>query len=385
LPANAGFVFDTFSRGLDTTHPGVQEHTRKLIATAINDWGYPYLKLDFLYAAAIRGKRYDPTRTRAQAMRRGLELIREVAGPTTFLLGCGVPLGSAIGVVDAMRIGPDVNVRWRPKYFLSLPFYNEPGMPAVRNAIRNTLTRAPLHRRWWLNDPDCLLVREGTELTLDEVTSLSSVIALSGGMFVVSDDLTTLSAERRKYITPLLPVIGKSALAHDWLEHELPEWLELPLTGAAGDWKVVGLFNWSERRAGRSLPIDVDSHVFDFWSQTYTRTDRPLSLPNLPPHGGRLLAVRPVRAGAQYVGSSLHFSQGYEITDWQGTERQVKFVINLNRTADGTVTLSLPDASNGVPTLRQPHLPPVPGRRLADGIYQFPVQVSKQAEITVEW
>ena len=46
--ANAGFVFNTFCRGLDTTHPAAQDFTRNLISKAVNEWGYPYLKLDFL-------------------------------------------------------------------------------------------------------------------------------------------------------------------------------------------------------------------------------------------------------------------------------------------------------------------------------------------------
>ncbi|MEK7310977.1 MAG: glycoside hydrolase family 36 protein [Chloroflexota bacterium] len=373
LPASAGFVFDTFARGLDVTHPAVQDHIRRLISTAVNEWGYPYLKLDFLYAAALPGKRHDPTRTRAQAMRLGLELVRDAAGPDTFLLGCGCPLGSAVGIADAMRIGADVDVQWRPRHRVSFPFRNEPAMPAARNAIRNTLTRAPLHRRWWLNDPDCLLLREGIALTKDEQIALATVIALSGGMFFISDDMSSLSPERRKLVEPLLPVIGKAALVVDWLQKEMPEQLELPLNNATGEWKVIGLFNWGDRPADRALPIDADSHIFNFWTQTYYRASSPLPLSNLPPHSGRLFAVRPVSAGPQFVGSSLHFSQGGEIVEWQGTEHSLSFVINLNRIAEGFVTLALPND------------PKTPATRLADGICRFPVSVNKRTEVTVEW
>lgn len=374
LPANAGYVFDTFARGLDVTHPGVQDHTRRLIQTAVRDWGFQYLKLDFLYAAALPGRRHDPTRTRAQAMRLGLELIREAAGPETFLLGCGCPLGSAVGLVEAMRIGPDVAVRWRPRYSgVSLPFREEPGMPSARNAIRNTLTRMPLHRRWWLNDPDCLLVRDTTSLTQDEVIALASVIAMSGGLLVLSDDLAALTPERRRLIDPLLPVLGKAALGLDWLEREMPETLELSLHGAAGDWRVMGLFNWSETPGVRSLALPAESHIFDFWSQTYHRAAGVFTTPRLAPHSGCLLAVRPVSAGPQFVGSSLHFSQGAEIEAWQATDRDVRFVINLNRSAEGSVTLALPDGS------------PATGERITDGVYRFPVVVPGRVVVAVAW
>ena len=75
-------------------------------------FGYDYLKLDFLFAAAAEGTRHDPGLTRAQTLRRGLEAIRRGAGKKTFILGCGCPLGPAIGIVDGMRIGPDVAPHW---------------------------------------------------------------------------------------------------------------------------------------------------------------------------------------------------------------------------------------------------------------------------------
>jgi len=402
LPANAGFVFNTFCRGLDTTHPAVQDHVRKLIHQAVNDWGYPYLKLDFLYAAALPGARHDPTRTRAQAMRSGLELIREAAGPETFLVGCGCPLGSAVGIVDAMRIGADVAPTWRPVVNgVSLVFRDEPALPAARNAIRNTINRAPLHRRWWLNDPDCLLAGEDTKLTLEEVKALATVIALSGGLFLLSDDLTRLSSDRRKLIAPLLPVIGgrdvpverlmveRLTVEHrgdappgrlyvrDWLEKEMAEHLELPLSGAAGEWKVIGLFNWGDRPGEKTLDLGAESHVLEFWSQDYRRGGR-LTF-KLPAHSGRLLAVRPVSDGPQFVGSSLHFSQGYEVSEWVREGRRVKMGLQLGRMAEGEMALALPAAPrsvNGSPAIVH---------RIADAVYRISVKVDRQADFTIEW
>ena len=392
LPANAGFVFNKFSRGLDVTHPDVQEHTRELIGAAVNDWGYPYLKLDFLYAAALPGARHDPTRTRAQALRLGLDLIREAAGPEAFLLGCGCPLGTAVGVVDAMRINADVDPGWRPSFSgLSFPFRNEQAMPSTRNAIRNSITRAPLHRRWWLNDPDCLLVRDDSRLSLDAVTALATVIALTGGMFFVSDDLTKLSAERRRLIEPLLPVLGRTALARDWLEKEMPEHFELPMRGAVGDWAVIGLFNWDEKPATRWLPHPAGepaSHVHDFWQQTHTLATAPVQY-DLPPHSGRLLAVRSALAVPQYLGSSLHFSQGGEVEAWEPGDHAARLIINLGREARGHVVLSLPPVARRSPAVRV--APLVGGEAVSkfaigDSLgLRVPVTIPRRAEITVQW
>ncbi len=49
LPVNAGFGWNSFARALDVTHPEVINFVRGLVRTATVEWGYEYLKLDFLY------------------------------------------------------------------------------------------------------------------------------------------------------------------------------------------------------------------------------------------------------------------------------------------------------------------------------------------------
>ncbi len=390
-PVNAGYVFDQWTHALDTTHPEVQHFLRRLIQSAVREWGFPYLKLDFLYMAALPGRRYDPHLTRAAALRGALALIREAAGPETFLLGCGCPLGSGIGAFDGMRISADVAPNWRPQYFgTSFYFAGERDtMAAARNAIHNTLTRAPMHRRWWLNDPDCLLVRDLRQnaLTLDEVTSLASVIALSGGMLLLSDDLTGLSRERRRLIRPLLPVVGRAARAVDWADATTPGKLLLPMSGPAGAWWVIGLFNWEDRLqpltlrlADFGLPAGRPYHAVDFWNQRYYRFEtEELFLGEVPAHGGVLLALREVCEGVQWVGSDLHFTQGFEVAHMDPEGNPVRARIRLGRQASGRVWLQLPQTP--VKVWAGERL--VEAERVGDDLYQIPVRVAHEAQILV--
>ncbi len=134
-PVNAGYIWDTFTTALDLTHPGALGYASEVVRTAAHDWGYPYLKLDFLYAGALPGRHQDPTRTRAEILRVALAELRAAAGEQVTLLGCGCPLGSAIGLVEAMRVGADVAPQWAPvvkgvRFF----FQNEPGLPSTCNA-----------------------------------------------------------------------------------------------------------------------------------------------------------------------------------------------------------------------------------------------------------
>ncbi|HYB13657.1 MAG TPA: HAD-IB family phosphatase [Myxococcota bacterium] len=181
---------------LDASRPEVLEHLEATFR-ALGEMGWSYQKLDFLYTQAMRADAFDVTLTRAQRLRRGLAAIRRGCGSETFLLGCGCPLGPAVGLVDGMRIGPDVAPVWHVDLSKALP-----GLagthPATRNGVRNTLARAFMHRRLWLNDPDCLMVRDtDTQLTHAESLTLAAAIVATGGMVIFSDDVPGLDVRAR--------------------------------------------------------------------------------------------------------------------------------------------------------------------------------------------
>ena len=270
---------------LDTTRDDVLDWLRELARTIVHQWGYRILKLDFLYAAALPGVRADREATRAESLRRGLEAIREGAGPDAFLLGCGCPLGPAVGIVDGMRIGADVAPFW-DNWISRGPNRRRHGV-ATEHALRNILTRAFMHRRLWLNDPDCLMVRAAeTQLTPDEVQTLATAIALTDGMFVLSDRLEALPPERLEWIERMLPLLGGEARVDDLFERDLPERLRADYAGA----QAVALFNFSGRPADRRLTVPPETLVRDVWAEEpLPVTDGAVIVPAVPAHGCRLL------------------------------------------------------------------------------------------------
>lgn len=183
---------DKFTYALDPSNPAFVAHLRHLFAKLTRDYGYSYLKLDFLYAAAAPGRRLDPNLSRGETLRHGLEAIRAGAGDDAFILGCGCPIGQAVGIVDGMRIGPDVSPFWGKTA-------SGAGDPSTVYALDAIIARSFMHRRVWLNDPDCLMLRaRKTRLTADERAALASVIVSSGGMLLISDDMSLLDAEAAK-------------------------------------------------------------------------------------------------------------------------------------------------------------------------------------------
>lgn len=282
--------------GLDTTHPEAQAWLRDVIRTMVHDWGFRYLKLDFVYSAAIYARAHDPRLSPAQRLKLGYQIVREAAGPDVFLLGCGAPLSASIGHVDGMRIGPDVAPFWFPK--LRYHVTRDPHALSTCFAIRNTLTRAQMHRRLWQNDPDCLLIRDTeTKLNADERQSLTNAIAVSGGMVLLSDRLSRLPASfwpRIERITKLTRACaGGRTWPLDLMEREIPELVY----NTAG---YLAVFNFLDGPAPKRLRLadhldgllPNDATLRDVWDDTtFAVCDGVLDLGTLPAHGSRLLRV----------------------------------------------------------------------------------------------
>jgi alpha-galactosidase len=352
LPVNPGFLWNSFPFVLDVTHPEVLDHLKALVGSLVREGDYQYLKLDFLYAGALPGKHHLPTLTRAQALSRALETMREAAGEDVQLLGCGCPMGSGIGVFDAMRINPDVAPKWRPAYWrIEGLLRDELALPAARNALTTAINRLPLHQRWWINDPDCLLLRsKDSLLTAAEIQTLASVIAMNAGSLFVSDDLTRLEEERLDWLARLIPPLPQAARALDWFDSPQPAQLVLDLHGAIGSWKLVTLINWKDHPADLVFDLSqlglnpsADFHLVDFWKEEYAPIHScQMSFPNVPAHGVRTFSIRPASGGAQWVGDTLHFSQGLAINEWHADQRYILAVLNVGHKTRGKAWVQLP-------------------------------------------
>jgi alpha-galactosidase len=153
--AGAGWNWGQRLHVLDVTHPDAADHLATVFRT-LSEWGFDYFKLDFLYAGALPGRRHQDAAPIA-AYRAALELIRDAVGPQATLLGCGAPILPSIGLVDAMRVGPDVAVHYEPRRTGDL------SSPSGRGAALTVRARAFLHGRFWVNDPDCLIARPEME------------------------------------------------------------------------------------------------------------------------------------------------------------------------------------------------------------------------------
>lgn len=176
---SAGFNWDAPLRVLDTSHPGAAEYLHTCVRR-LADLGVEYFKFDFLYAGAMEGARHSGAPS-VTAYREALALLRDAAGPEATVLGCGAPLLASVGMVDAMRVSPDIMPSWEPPD-------GDVSQPGGRSAVLAGTARKYMDDRFWVNDPDCLLARPGVERREEWAEHLRAV----GGLASSSDPFAAL-------------------------------------------------------------------------------------------------------------------------------------------------------------------------------------------------
>ena len=166
---------------LDLDNPAVLDYLRRVFDRVLNDWGFDLVKLDFLYGAAPFGNARE---SRAARMYRAMELLRTWCGQKQ-ILGCGVPVMPAFGLVDYCRVSCDVGLDWDDVWYMRL-FHRE--RVSTKQAINNTLFRRQLNGRAYGSDPDVFFLREeNCKLTAEQKRTLATVNALLGNVFLTSD------------------------------------------------------------------------------------------------------------------------------------------------------------------------------------------------------
>jgi alpha-galactosidase len=283
---------DKFAYALDPSNPAFVAHLRHLFKKLTRDFGFSYLKLDFLYAAAAPGRRHDLHLTRGETLRHGLEAIRAGAGDDAFILGCGCPIGQAVGVVDGMRIGPDVSPFWGKTA-------SGAGDPSTVYALDAIIARSFMHRRLWLNDPDCLMLRaRETRLSADERAALAATIIASGGMLLISDDMSLLDAEAGKLFRAVAKIaeeIDSNAVREPVLALDLMATGDVRgmITETSDGGAIAMILNRGDSPARvQTSDLKLDGGEMVALDLAFDEKIEVFDTINLPPHSARILRIK---------------------------------------------------------------------------------------------
>jgi len=331
---------------LDCREETLDIHLRPYLK-AMREAGYEYFKvdairhlfLDGLHEAVLAGLMTNDESDRR--FRRYLEVGREAIGPDAYWLSSWGVLTEMVGLCDACRISQD-----------AMPNWSGMQMQLVESA-RWFFTQRIL----FLNDPDHVCVRAPLEWS----RGVLSMVALTGGLFMLSDALHEYDEKRleliRKCIPPLPTVTAETgplqadfaaftwtklhsfqvlnekpfeaehmsdedarAIAGRWPtvndDHPFSSLWSLHLDTEVGRWAVLGRFATLPLRASKlpmenlSLDPERDYLAFDFWAEEYLGVVRgSLDLPEIKLGHCQIISLREALARPRFLSSTRHVSQ----------------------------------------------------------------------------
>jgi len=249
----------------DYSHPGARAHIAKRLRAIVRDYGFPYVKVDFMRFGlnqeimknkpALKSiKAHDPTITDVERMRLGLQAMRDAVGKDNYLLGCSAVFGPCIGFVDGMRTGGDISPRFAAfpeRSLANLGHFYLNGK--VFNGDIDYLTfRAAADEDEKVSKEE---VKRGGSLTLNEAQMWADLNKLYGNCRLSSDNLMTLRPERQALVKEVFdyPAMDETVPLDVW-QHATSkgDGFELVLA-RKGKEIYLGVFNWSDAPKEYSL------------------------------------------------------------------------------------------------------------------------------------
>jgi hypothetical protein len=331
--------------GLDITHPAAAAWLADLFDTVGSRWGYEMVKIDFVDWSLLAAHRYhDPSVSRAEAYRKGFEIMRRALGPGCHIQDCG-PGPVTVGLLDSMRVELDQNYGFRGQAWKQYFLESASSAPAAAK-------RYYFHKRTWINDADhvCLNL-----LSLSQAQAAATLIALTGGNVLSGDRLPDLDPTRLEILKKVLPSYGEAARPVDLFDTDRHAIFALAIRKPFGAWVVVGLFNASETDPlERTLPLErlwVDPArtylAYDFWNEGLRGAVSGQLRVTIPPASVTLLALHEKRDVPQVLSTDRHVLQGaveLESTSWDPDAGTIE---GVSLGAEGTahnVAVYLPSA-----------------------------------------
>ena len=200
----------------DIYNEEVREYLRKVFDVVLNEWGYDMVKLDFLYSQCIKPRH---GKSRGEIMCDAMAFLRECVGDK-LILGCGVPIGAAIGVVDACRISCDVDLTYKGKFYSRIQVANE--MLNARSAINNSIFRRHMNGRVWMNDPDVFFLRkDNLKFTDEQKYLLGRINNLCGNVLFVSDNAGDYDENAQKLLRVLFEKTDEKIISAEYTDTDI--------------------------------------------------------------------------------------------------------------------------------------------------------------------
>lgn len=268
-------------------------------ADLMHEYGITYLKADFI--GGWNG---------ARTLRHGMGILREALGPDIILRPCSTALNTQLGICNEIGIARDIG--------------NASGnWQHMRVETLELASKWFMHGRFWLNNPDSLIVGDPNE-SLGEAIGRVTMHALTGGVMFLADRMPELEAqpERLALVPLILPSSGMPARPIDLFRigvdgRDYPRLWHLHADAGWGEWEVLGIINWSDeplretvRLGDLGLSAGEDYLVWDFWRGELAGLIDDNFEVAVPPGTARCLRIMPLSDAPAVLSTDMHVTQG---------------------------------------------------------------------------
>jgi hypothetical protein len=268
--------------------------------------GFTYFKTDFLWQIA-NAVLYDGRRVaKGDLVREVLSVVREAVGPDCHILGCNYPWEAGCGLINSNRVSGDIAPHWN----------------TVKRNATWLAAKWWTHNRLWCNDPDFAVCRgpdtsadsdidrmhagdiyllphlehaaREPYLSLIEAKTLLSLVLLTGGTVMLSDNLPRLNETGLDLLRKVVSASpGESARPVDLFSSEQPSLWVQQLTDER---MRIGITNWSDGRETRTLDLAALTgsewrRISDFWTGDEIPASPTVISLDLAPHETKLLVL----------------------------------------------------------------------------------------------
>jgi hypothetical protein len=210
----------------------------------------------------------------------------------------------------------------------------------------------------YLLDPGYLPLKgaeDGGPMTQAQQLAWLTGAALSGGDIHLAEPPSTLADGQLDILKRLLPLADKPARPVDLFRNPNPQVWSLPLEGDAGQWHILGLFNWNTdapetlQLLMAELGLNPEAYytVYDFWGERFYGLSQEVLRIEVPPGSVRIIGLRSYEDRPMFLAHDRHFAQGaleYSQLTWDDKTLTLQGTFDAIADTDYTVRLYVPEA-----------------------------------------
>lgn len=348
---------------LDGSHPSTQRFLRQVF-DHYRELGVRFFMTDFLFAGSgstpgrfLYDEYWDREKVSGpEVYREALKVIREAAGPETYLLSSTGTTFQNIGCVDAVRVGPDIG-EGRPLIETMGAYpatYTIHGWDLIRTVAQAMACSYFTDRKFYYNDSFSVLTVD-KPIPLREARATVSMFAISSGPVMLGDDIATISDERLALVKKCLPPYHRMARPIDLFTSTAPDFpkvFHLPVVKDWDEWHIVTVLNANSAPLRQRIPFDVlglpagmKYVAFDFWNEEYLGEVQEAMDIELSGQSVKVVRLCKARSHPWLIASDMHVTQGgveVEHLEWDSARKILKGICTRPAGERGNLYFRLP-------------------------------------------